>query len=499
MAVARNALFNLFGAALPAVLSVLTIPYVVRSLGAADFGLLTLVTAIVGYFALLDVNLTAGTTKYVAQYHATGESAELNQTISFGLAVYLLIGLLGMAGLLVFADQLVRVVFSVPSDRRASAVVAVQIASVGFLLGQIQAYLHSLPGAMMRYDVSGRIEAAFGSAVPILTVVLLSLGGDLVGVVILRVVMSALQAAVLVVALTKLLPLFSPAWPAPALRAQLIGFSAYSFLSKVASLTYTHADKLLIGRMLGVAAVTFYAVPSTLANRVMGLVTRLSGVMFPHASGLAAAGRIDDLRRHYLLASRYLFFINGAIGLLLAVFAEPLLRLWIGGEFAAQGSLVMALVALGLWTDALTNVPSLVNDGLGHPRVSGTFALLRAVVGLALIYLGVLHFGLVGAAAGHLAASALMSTAFLLYVHQRTIPIALGSVLRGAYLMPILVLAPLVICGWLLAAHATTWLRLVVILLPLCIAGVIAAYFLILDPRQQAQVAQRIWRRTWLQ
>lgn len=442
MLLARNAGFNLFGAAAPALLNIVTLPYILGKLGAADFGLLMLVTAIVGYFAVLDISVTAGSTKFVAQYNATGDMAQVYATASFGLVVYACIGAAGMLGLLVFAQPLVTQVFSVPVDRVKIAVLAVQISSLGFLIGQVQAYLQSLPGALMRYDVSGRIEAAFGTLVPLLTVAVLALGQGLVAVVALRVAMSLVQTLLLCLVLRSLLPAWRFAWPSPALRRQLLGFSAYSFLSRIAALTYAHADRLLIGARVGVEALSHYAVPTTLANRVMSLVFRLSGVMFPHASALAAAGRNDDLRRHYLLASRYLFFLNGAIALTLATLAGPILATWLNADFAAKGAAVMVMIAFTLWLDSLTNLPSLLNDGLGHPRVTGVFSVARAALGLAFIIVGIDQAGIVGAAAGHLMASLLMSSIFLAWVHGRTVPVPLGLLLREAYAAPLAALLP---------------------------------------------------------
>lgn len=504
MSLARNAVFNLLGAAVPAVLSIVTVPFIVRALGATDFGLLTLVTAIVGYFALLDVNLTAGTTKYVAQFQAVGDTARLNQTLSFGLVVYTGIGLIGMAGLLLFAEPLVVHAFSVPADRQATAVLAVRVAALGFAFGQVQAYLQSLPGALLRFDVSGRVEAVFGTVVPLLTVALLALGLGLVEVVALRVLMSALQAGVLLQRLRGLLPGLAPAWPDRALQRQLVDFSAFAFLSRLASLTYAHADKLIIGARLGVAQVTFFAVPSTLANRVMALVGRLSGVMFPHASALAATGQVATLQRQYLAGSRYLFYLNGAIALTLAGLAPPLLRLWIGPDFATQGAAVMALVALAQWVDSMTHLPSLVNDGLGHPRVSGSLALVRAAMGLGLIALGVAQAGIVGAAWGHLLASLVMSAVFLVYVHGRTVPVALGALL-GCLARPAALLLPLgalgLACGWPLAGHPAWlagqgWWALGAVLAALVAGHGLLAWWGLLDgpqrDRLQAQLRQAI-------
>jgi O-antigen/teichoic acid export membrane protein len=102
--------------------------------------------------------------------------------------------------------------------------------------------------------------------------------------------------------------------------------------------------------------------------------------------------------------------------------------------FARNGALVLAVMALSQFVDSLTNLPSLVNDGMGHPRVSGTFALVRALLGLVVVYLGVLWWGIDGAAWGHLLASVVLTTAFLLAVHGRTVPTRLARLASQAYL-----------------------------------------------------------------
>ena len=495
MALARNAGFNLFGAAVPALLNIATLPFIVGKLGAADFGLLMLITAIVGYFALLDISVTAGSTKFVAQYNATGEMVQVYATASFGLVVYAGIGAVGMLGLLLFAQPLVTHVFSVPVGRIPAAVVAVQIASLGFLVGQVQAYLQSLPGALMRFDLSGQVEAGFGTLVPFFTVAVLALGYGLVEVVALRVAMSLVQTVTLCVVLRRLLPGWRFAWPAAALRRQLLGFSAYAFLSRVAALTYAHADRLLIGARVGVEALSHYGVPATLANRVMGLVFRLSGVMFPHASALAAAGRDADLRRHYLLASRYLFFLNGAIALTLAALAGPILATWLNPEFAEKGAAVMVLMSLTLWMDSLTNLPSLLNDGLGHPRTTGLFSVARAALGLLFIAIGIGQAGIVGAAAGHLIASLLMSSLFLVWVHGHTVPVPLLQVLRQAYAAPLAALLPVAAFMVWAKAWALGWPGLLAVTGMAALLFAALGWYIVLSPAHRDGLMQRFERR----
>jgi O-antigen/teichoic acid export membrane protein len=221
--------------------------------------------------------------------------------------------------------------------------------------------------------------------------------------------------------------------PGAAIRKELLGFSAYSFLSRFASLSYAYADKLIIGALVGVTGLAYFTVASTLANRILSLTYRLSGVFFPAASALAARGELERLRQLYLKASRYVVFLNASVLVLVAVFSYQILYYWMNPQFARAGQVVLAVMALSQFIDSLTSLPSLVNDGMGHPRLSGMFALARAAFGLLVVYLGVAGWGIEGAAWGHLIASVLLTCAFLVAVHGRTVPARLHDLVHRSY------------------------------------------------------------------
>ncbi len=430
---ASNAWSNLLGALVPALVALGTVPLVVRGLGQASYGVYALVTAIVGYFAAIDINVTAGSVKFIAEFSARKEHARIGQTVCFGIMVYALLGVVGALALFGGAHFFVAAVFQVPAALQAEATATLRLAALGFFIGQLQGYLQSVPQALMRYDVSGRIEMLFGSAVPLLTVLVLLAGGGLFEVVLLRVAASAVHCLVLWRRIRRLLPGLALRWPAPAARRALLGFSGWTFLSRFAALSYAHADKLIIGALAGVGALAYFAVAATLASRVLGLTYRLSGVLLPAASALAASGELARLDRLYLKATRYVVFLNAAMLVLVAAFAHQILLYWMNAEFARHGATVLALMAATQFVDSLTNLPSLVNDGMGHPRVSGLFALARACAGTLAVWLGAARWGIDGAAWGHLAAALLFSAAFISYVHGRSVPTALRALLLRGY------------------------------------------------------------------
>jgi O-antigen/teichoic acid export membrane protein len=215
---------------------------------------------------------------------------------------------------------------------------------------------------------------------------------------------------------------------------------------------HQHADKLIVGAIAGPGALTFYTVPVTLAGRILGLTYRLSSVIYPRASALAGAGRINELRPVYLDVMRYITYINFAALGIIVLAGDEFLRRWVGAEFVQQGYPVLVLMTIALLVDSLTNIPSMVNDALGHPRITGRFALANGLFGVALVYLGTTFGGITGAVIGHLLSSLTLGIIFLLFVHGRTVPVSIGESLRHGFgraiAVGMLIIAVLVPLKW---------------------------------------------------
>lgn len=57
MRLVRHSLYNVLGLGLPLLVAVFCIPVLIQKLGNANFGLLTLIWAVVSYFGLFDLGL----------------------------------------------------------------------------------------------------------------------------------------------------------------------------------------------------------------------------------------------------------------------------------------------------------------------------------------------------------------------------------------------------------------------------------------------------------
>lgn len=425
----RNSLWNVTGSALPAIAALASVPLLIHALGVEGFGIVTLVSSVIGYFAILDINLSAGAIKYLAESHTAGDQRRFAETFWFGAMFYGVLGVLGGLAIFTLGAWLVDGIFNLPAHTHATTVLALQIGAVGFALNQMQSYLLVVPQSLQRYDRSAQSEAFFGVLVNVASVAAAVTVGTIAGVIAARVAVSLLNVIYLIFLIRSLKLGIRPAWPGKEVRGALTRFSAYAYLSKIAATLHQHGDKLIVGALAGPVALAFYTVPATLASRVLGLTYRLSSVIYPMTSALAASARINELRPIYLGTMRYVTYINlVALGVIVLA-GDEFLRHWVGNDFVAQGYPVLVLMTVALLLDSLTNIPSLVNDALGHPEVSGRFALLRGVLGVSFVYVGAHAAGIVGAAIAHLLIALMMSGSFLLFVHERTVPISFNDVL----------------------------------------------------------------------
>lgn len=440
MRLLRNSLSNFGAALLPAAATLVTLPFIVAALGIESYGILTMVMAISGYFAIVDINVTAGSVKYVAEFHAKGDIDRTSAVISFGSIFYFFFGIAGALVIAIAAPWLVATLFTLADDQFIVGVNALQLAAIGFFFGQVQMYLNSVVQALHRYDVTGAYEAFFGTLIPIATLLLLLSGFNLLDVITLRIIISATHGMALMFAIRKLLPQFSFRRPERTLSSKLWSFSGYSFLSRLASVTHQQADKLIIGSILGMGALTYYSVASQIVGRIVSFSFRLSNVVYPAASAMEARGESAKLEAMYFSSSRYIAYINGCAVLLLCVFGRELLHYWMGAEFAVLGYPVLLCVAVALFFDSLTTIPSLVNDAFGKPRNTGLFAVVRAFIATFLVWLFARLSGDIGTAAlGHAVAGISVGIGFIFFIHAGALPWSFNKIARFAYLRPALV------------------------------------------------------------
>jgi len=131
--------------------------------------------------------------------------------------------------------------------------------------------------------------------------------------------------------------------------------------------------------------------------RLLVLPTALTGALFPalaqaHGRG---AGEARALRSQAMRLTVLLVLPAALLG---GLFAAPLLRLWLGDDFAANGSAVMQILLVGFAFNALAQIPMVALHGHGMARATATLHLIELPVYVVVLYALVSTRGLEGAA-----------------------------------------------------------------------------------------------------
>ena len=114
-----------------------------------------------------------------------------------------------------------------------------------------------------------------------------------------------------------------------------MGREATGFLTlRVSSIVYSQMDRVIVGVMLGAAAVANYEVAYKLHALAAMVLALAPSALMPAASYLGARGDTDRLRVLYVRGTRLAVAATSAVTLSAMIFARPLLVAWVGEDYA---------------------------------------------------------------------------------------------------------------------------------------------------------------------
>lgn len=395
-----NILYNFLGHGAPVAAALVSIPILIRALGTERFGVLTLAWAVVGYFSLLDIGLGRATTKFVAEYLASGRTRALRDLV--WTAFVLLLGLGTVAGLLVagLTPWLVGGFFKVASALGGETERAF------YLLGGALPFVVATAGA--RGVLEGQQRFAAVNLVKVPASVFLFLGPLLVlpfsqSLVPIVAILVASRVAAFVVyaylALGSVPALGRPRGPDREQAAALLRFGGWLALTNVVGslMAMGYVDRALIGSMLTMSDVAYYATPFELVTKLWIVPSAVLSALFPLFSAYGTGGRdvIGGLQRRAVV---YLTAGFAPLVVAIVVGAEPLLRLWLGPDVAAQSSAVLRILAVGVLANCLAQVPFTAIQAMGRPDLTAKRHLLELPFYLLGMWVGIGRLGIIGAA-----------------------------------------------------------------------------------------------------
>jgi O-antigen/teichoic acid export membrane protein len=418
---ARNTIWNLLGQMLPMAVGVVAIPVLIRGMGVARFGILSLAWIVVGYFSLFDLGIGRALTKLVADKLGANEEHSIPPLVWTSLLLMFLLGILG--GLVIFAISpwLVHSALNVPLELQTETLRGFYLLAISIPVVTVTSGLRGILEAQQRFRILNLIRvptSIFSFAGPLLVlpfshslvpVMGILVGGRLIGCT------AHLFACFHALPALRHNFLFQRSLVAPVLR-----LGGWMTVSNVVSPVLVYLDRFLIGALLSVSAVAYYTAPFDMVVRLTVIPGAVAGVLFP----AFAVSLMQDPDRTRLLLARGLKYTVLAIFpavLVIVTLAPEILRLWVGATFAQDSSLVLRWLAAGVFVNCLAQVPFALVQSAGRPDMTAKLHLLEMPIYVAVIWVLTKRLGIEGAAIAW-TARVTLDAAVLFYYGHRLLP-----------------------------------------------------------------------------
>jgi O-antigen/teichoic acid export membrane protein len=182
-----------------------------------------------------------------------------------------------------------------------------------------------------------------------------------------------------------------------ALLRPLFTFGGWMTVSNIVSPMMVYVDRFLIGSILSIAAVAYYATPYEVTTKLLIVPGALVGVLFPAFSTAMIADR-PRAAMLYRRAAKYVGLFLFPFSFVLILFSHDLLQIWLGHEFAVHSTRVLQILSIGVFANGLAYIPFALIQGTGRADITGKLHLLELPFYLVTVWVLTQHFGIEGTA-----------------------------------------------------------------------------------------------------
>ena len=426
-----NTFFNVLGRSWSFLITLLLTPYVLSRLHVADFGAWVLLTILINSFNLLDLGLGFAFVRYIAAYYTHEDYESINKVIFSGLTFYSLLGIFGIgAGLLIERPllQLLRVT----AAHNTYFLVLLTCA-----VGNISAMYLSVLKGIQRMDKQNSIEITMSVLNVFGTVYFLEAGLGIFGLALNALINAVLAIGLSFATVKRTVSKISLGWNFDVrLLREMFGYGLKISVSRIGNMICFQADKLIVSRVLGLAAVSFYEVAARLTSFMRAVPLVMLSALIPATSELGARKDDRKIERTYLIISKYIAIVTVAGVAFLILDAKSIVRLWLGSTFD-RSALLIQVLAIGYGANILGGAASQIGAGVGRPEFDMYSTIILSIVNPILSFLLVKRFGAPGAAAGTSIALVTAAVYLLFAFHRNYLAMSLWSVFESIYIRPI--------------------------------------------------------------
>ncbi|MHB1001504.1 MAG: lipopolysaccharide biosynthesis protein [Armatimonadota bacterium] len=343
----RNTIFK-FGAHIASVLvGIATVPYVIQNLGIESYGIVGIISGIIGLMAIITASLTStigrNLTFFIERKEYDNASKELSTAV-FSLLWIIIIATIPILCIAPYIDHLINIPAELVSDTRILFILIFFSFAITSISGPVGAAMF----VQNRLDIQAGVTFLRQIVMFALIVIFFTVfSPSLVAYGAALLISSLLQFVLHWIINLYLLPgiFISRNWYDRKILRNLIFLGGWVTIGRIGIMLYLQSDLLVANHILGARESGKLAALLIFSTQIRTIASLVSGLFAPNQMSIAAKGDIESFSSYLLRTIRFItLFVALPVGIFCGS-TRQILSVWLGDSFALLAPVTIVLTA----------------------------------------------------------------------------------------------------------------------------------------------------------
>lgn len=178
--------------------------------------------------------------------------------------------------------------------------------------------------------------------------------------------------------------------------SEIMHYAKWGWIQGLGAMIYGVSDRLIVGSVLGASSLATYSIATQLAQQIHACSAAAVSVVFPMISRKNASNKKDEIRKISLLIIKLNFIMCSALSLVIFIFSNEILTLWLGGQESKEISEILRYLVIAFWLLSISVAPHFILLGIGRVSYVSKINLIGGFILIATMYYLVGPYGILG-------------------------------------------------------------------------------------------------------
>ena len=378
-------------------------PFMLRTLGQAEYGLFALVNSIIAYLTILDFGFGNAIIRYTAKYRAEQDKCKEQALHGMFLLLYVGIGIIALLLALVLVFN-VEWIFSASLNAKELGMtkILMWIAAINLAMSFPFSVYSSIINGYERFVYANVLRLVRLIINPLLMVIILLYGYKAVGMLAATTILNLIFNIFNIFYCKKWLniKMIFSGFDRP-LCKEVCLYSFFVFINLIVDRIYWSTGQLLLGIFLGTASVAIYAIGMQFIHALyIPFSTATSGLFLPRVTQISLkAAPESELSDIFIKVGRIQFIVLGLMLTGFFLYGRQFIHLWAGAEYA-ESYLIVLILMVPLTIPLIQNLGISILQAKNMHAFRSVVYLIIAIINIAISIPMIKWWGPAGCAIG---------------------------------------------------------------------------------------------------